>query len=346
MRFGNPENFRLLFIVVPLLLFFFYKVYVIIRNLNTFYDKKTAAKMAYAVSPALAVVKYLVLAAAFVFFIIAVARPWGKPVKSEMELSGIDIMVAVDVSSSMAAMDLKPDRMEVVKQGLKDFSMSLSGDRVGMITFAGTDFVQCPLTVDYDAYDLIIDSLYPGMLFKDGTALGNAIKSCADRMVEKAGKSRIMILITDGESNAGIPPVEAARYAKDKDIRIYSIGVGTKEGAKIPGGADVFGRRYYKTYEGQEVISKLDDSELREVSGITGGKFYRVTDLNAFKSIKNDIRFMEENKSKKEEIKHEENYAGYLLIGLILFVLSQALTIRDLKTFSFKGMLEGRKSKF
>lgn len=330
MQYGSPEAFRLLFIVVPVFIYLSYRVYMILHNLNRFFDKKTSEKMIYPVFVPAVIIKYTLLFVSFILIITALARPWGKPIKSEVDLSGIDIMTVVDVSSSMAALDLKPDRMEVVKQGLKDFTASLSGDRIGMITFAGVDFVQCPLTVDYDAYDLIIDSLYPGMLFKDGTALGSAIRSAADRMQEKAEKSKIMILITDGESNAGIPPAEAARYAKEKGIRIYTIGVGTEQGGRIPEGRDVFGRVYFKNYEGSEVVSKLEGTELREVAGITGGKFFRVTDVNAFKSIKNDIRFMEENRTKKEETKHEENYTGFLLWGLILFAASQAMTVRKL----------------
>jgi Ca-activated chloride channel family protein len=278
-------------------------------------------------------VKYGFMFIAFILIITALARPWGKPIKSEVQLSGIDIMVAVDVSSSMAAGDLKPSRMEVIKQGLKDFTASLAGDRIGMMTFAGTNFVQCPLTTDYDAYDLIIDSLYPGMLFKDGTALGDAIKASVERMVEKGEKSKIMILITDGESNMGTVPIDAAKIAKDKDIRIYTIGVGTQEGGRIPEGTDMFGRVYFKTYEGAEVITKLDDRELKEIAGVTGGKYYRVTELNAFKSIKDDIRYMEENKTKKDEIKHEENYTMWLLWGILFFVASQVMNVRKISDF-------------
>jgi Ca-activated chloride channel family protein len=319
MHFGNTDVFRLLFIVVPLFAYLGWRVW----------------KMLYEVSPVFAAVKYGILFLSFILIITALARPWGKPIKSEVEMSGIDIMVAVDVSSSMAAGDLKPSRIEVVKQGLKDFTSNLAGDRVGMMTFAGTNFVQCPLTNDYDAYDLITDSLYPGMLYKDGTALGDAIKASVARMVEKGEKSKIMILITDGENNMGMAPMDAAKIAKEQGIRIYTIGVGTELGGKIPEGTDMFGRVYFKTYEGAEVVTKLDDRELREIAGLTGGKFYRVTDLNAFKSIKDDIRYMEENKTKKEEIKHEENYTMWLLWGIIFFVISQVMPVRKLSEYKW-----------
>ena len=334
MRFGNPEVFRLFFIVVPLLAYLGYRTYRALQNLGLFFDRATAPKMIRPISGRMTAVKFALTTAGVVLIIVALARPWGKPIKSETNVSGIDIMIAVDVSSSMAAEDIRPSRMEAVKGALRDFSSSLNGDRVGMITFAGVDFVQCPFTLDYDAYDLIIDSLSPGMLSKDGTAIGNAIKSCVERMVEKAGKSRVMILITDGENNTGIAPVEAAKLAKENNIRIYTIGAGTARGGVIPEGQDMFGKTIHKIYKGEEVVTKLDDSELREIAGITGGAYHLITDANVFGSIRNDIRNMQENSTKKEQMSHEENYAPWLLWGIIFFVLGQVLPTGRLK---FKG---------
>jgi Ca-activated chloride channel family protein len=338
MRFGTPDALKLYLILVPVILYFIYKLIMIFINLNKFLDNKTREKILYAVSYPLAGVKYFLLIISLLLFVLAAARPLGKPIESEEQLSGIDIMLVLDVSSSMWAIDLQPSRMEVVKQGLKDFVASLSGDRVGMIVFAGIDFVQCPLTNDYEALDLILDGVYPGMLPKEGTALGEAIKSATERMVEKADKSKIMILITDGESLEGMPPMDAARTAKEKDIRIYTIGVGTEEGGRIPEGQDMFGRTYFKTYNGQVVVSKLDDSVLKQVAGLTGGKYYRVTDRNAFASITSDIKDMEDNKTKvKKNMLYEENYTVFLYWGILLFVISQILPIRkyNLK-FNFK----------
>jgi Ca-activated chloride channel homolog len=189
--------------------------------------------------------------------------------------------------------------------------------------------VQCPLTTDYEAMDLILDGVAPGMLPKEGTALGDAIKDAVDRMEEKAEKSKIMILITDGESLEGMSPLDAARIAKGKGIRIYSIGVGTEDGGRIPEGQDVFGRIYFKTYQGQVVVSKLDDTALKQAADITGGKYYRVTQNNAFQSINSDIKFMEDNKTKiKKNIRFEENYTAFLYWGILLFILSHLIPVR------------------
>lgn len=329
MRFGNPQALQLFWILVPAMIYFAYRVVIILRNATRLFDANTASRMLYPVSYPQAAVKYLLLFASMCLVIIAAARPLGKPIQQEEELKGIDIMFAIDVSSSMAATDVEPDRMEAVKNGVKNFLAGLGGDRVGMVTFAGVDFTQCPLTADYEAFSLITDGIYPGMLFMDGTALGNAIKASVDRMIEKAEKSRILILISDGENTAGISPIEGANYAKEKGIRVYTVGVGTSQGARIPEGRDAFGRVYYKTYNGQLVISKIDEAELREIAGITGGKFFRAADKNAFRSINNDIKNMEANRVKdKKQQKYEENYQSWLLWGLILFAVSQAIIIR------------------
>lgn len=329
MKFGNQEIFRILFILVPVTLYFVYKLVTIFINLRKFLDKKTAGKVLYHVSYPQAVVKYLLLLLSLYLLVVSAARPLGKPIEQEQELAGIDIMLVLDVSSSMFAIDLQPNRMEVVRRGVKDFVASLAGDRVGMIVFAGIDFVQCPLTNDYEALDLIIDGINAGMMPKEGTALGNAIKSAVARIEEKAEKSKVMILITDGESLEGMNPIEAAKLAKEKGIRIYAIGVGTYEGGRIPVGQDVWGRTVWKAYNGQVVVSKLEDAVLKQIAGITDGKYYRVTDRGAFAAINEDIKKMEDNKTKiKKNIQYEENYTVYLWWGILLFVLSHLIPVR------------------
>lgn len=329
MKYGNPDILKLLYLLIPLMLYFVYRLIIIFLNLRKFLDKKMTEKVLYPVSYVQAGAKYSLLLLSLLLVVIAAARPLGKPIEQEQELNGIDIMLVLDVSSSMFAIDLQPNRMEVVKQGVRNFIASLEGDRVGMIVFAGIDFVQCPLTTDYEALDLIMDGVNAGMMPKEGTALGNAIKDAVDRIEEKAEKSKIMILITDGESLEGMSPLEAAKLAKDKGIRIYTIGVGTEEGGRIPEGQDMFGRTIWKAYQGQIVVSRLEDAVLKQVAGITDGKYYRVTDRGAFAAINADIKKMEENKTKvKKNIQYEENYTAFLYWGILFFVLSHLIPVR------------------
>jgi len=300
-----------------------------IKNAVYLFDKTAARKMKVEFAATSAALKAVLLSVSLLLLIIAAARPQGKPIENEEETAGIDIMVLCDVSSSMAARDIKPDRMTAVKQGLVNFASNLSGDRIGMVSFAGIDFVQCPLTNDYEAFSLITESLEPGMLAKDGTNIGAAIRAGVDRLKEKAGKSRILVLITDGESNQGEDPGTAAKYASENGIRIYTIGVGTRGGAKIPEGQDVWGRTYYKIYGGEEVISKLDDAELKNIASATGGSFSRLDSAGAFARIALDIRAMEDNKAKiKRNTLYEENYVYPLMIALVLAVFSILLPLR------------------
>lgn len=326
LNFANKDILKLLIPFFVIFFYLFYRIFFIFKSFNKYFDKKILGKIFYNVSFSAIIIRYLFVSMSFILFIIAAARPLGKPIETEQQYSGRDIMIVLDVSSSMNAIDLKPNRIEVVKKGLKDFLLKLSGDRVGLIVFAGIDFVQCPLTLDYDAVSFIIDSIYAGMLSKEGTALGNAIKSAIQRMEEKAEKSKVMILITDGESLEGISPIDAAKEAKEKNIRIYTIGAGTEEGGMIPEGQDMWGRTYYKTYRGEIVVSRLDEKILKQIAGITDGKYFRATDINTFNKIMDDIKTMEANKAKlKKEKKYEENYWLFLLWGIIFFILAHII---------------------
>lgn len=328
MNFADKHFLKLLILLIPVFIYLCYRIFVVLKNFKKFFDIKLPGKIFYKISHIAIIIKYLLIIISFILFVIAIARPLGKPIESEQEYSGRDIMLVIDVSSSMNAIDLKPSRMEAVKKGLNNFIANLSGDRVGIIVFAGIDFVQCPLTLDYEAVGFIIDSLYAGMLPREGTALGNAIKSAIERMEEKAEKSKVMILITDGESLEGISPIDAASEAKEKNIRIYTIGAGTEEGGMIPEGTDIWGRTYYKIYRGEVVVSRLDEKILKQVAGISGGRYFRVADSDAFNKIMDHIKEMEANKAKiKKETRYEENYWMFLLWGIIFFMIAHILPV-------------------
>ena len=328
MNFYNKDALKLLILLIPVFLYLCYRIYSSFRNFNKFFDVNLQDKVFHKVSFTAIIVRYSLILTSFVLFIIAAARPLGKPIESEQKYSGRDIMIVMDVSSSMNAVDMKPNRIEVVKKGLNYFVANLSGDRVGIIVFSGIDFVQCPLTLDYEAVSFIIDSIYAGMLSKEGTALGNAIKSAVERMEEKAEKSRAIILITDGESLEGMSPLDAAKIAKEKNIRIYAVGVGTEKGGMIPEGTDVWGRTYYKTYKGEYVVSRLNETVLKQIAGITDGKYYRATDINVFNKILDDIKEMEANRAKiKKETRYEENYWIFLLWGIIFFMIAYIIPV-------------------
>lgn len=220
-------------------------------------------------------VKAALLLIAITSIVIGLARPrWGFEWK-EVPQGGIDIMVVLDLSTSMLATDIPPNRLERAKRELIDLLAMLDGDRFGIIAFAGVPFVQCPLTVDYRLASLFINQLNIDLIPVQGTALGDAIKLGVDSLVKASSaesQGKAMILITDGEDQDK-NTLKAAQEAKEKGIKIYAIGIGKEEGSPIPlpsGG-------YKKDRNGNVIISKLDEKTLQEAAIISGGTYVRST---------------------------------------------------------------------
>ncbi|MFW7379174.1 MAG: VWA domain-containing protein [Oligoflexus sp.] len=208
--------------------------------------------------------------------IFALARPrWGFE-EREVTRQGIDLMVAIDVSRSMKAQDLQPDRLSRARREIIDLLRVLKGDRIGLIPFAGVAFVQCPPTIDYDAVDLFLQHLSPDLIPVAGTAIGDAIRLATSSLTAAGTDSgKVLILITDGEDHES-DPLNAAREAAKAGIAIYTIGIGALEGAPVPGEHGEFVR----DESGQIVMSRLDDSLLRQIAELTGGEHIRASDQN------------------------------------------------------------------
>lgn len=203
--------------------------------------------------------------------VIALARPrWGFHWE-EVQRRGVDILVAVDVSASMDARDIDPSRLERAKREVYDLARMLTGDRIGLIAFAGTAFVQCPLTLDYGAFQMFLDHLSPDLIPVPGTAIGDAIDTAIDAFTRLGQAERALILITDGEDHHSAP-LEAAARARQQHIRIFTIGIGSPDGTPIPRG-DSAG--FVKDRQGNVVMSRLDESVLQRIARATGGSYVR-----------------------------------------------------------------------
>jgi Ca-activated chloride channel family protein len=239
------------------------------------------------------VLRLLLLLVALAAIVVALARPrWGFEWR-EVSRQGVDIMVAIDVSQSMRAQDLSPNRLSRAKREIVDLLQLLEGDRIGLLVFAGVAFVQCPLTVDYQAVEMFLDHLSTDLIPVPGTAIGAAIRQATTSLTESdsdesAGKA--LILITDGEDH-GSEPLAAAQAAKEAGIEIYTIGVGAREGAPVPSKDGGFVR----DKSGQIVLSRLQDQELKEIAEVTDGRYVRSVsgdfDLDQiyFNSIKQNL---------------------------------------------------------
>ncbi len=250
-------------------------------------------------------------------WIIAAAGPRLGSARAELRSEGISIVLAVDISSSMLAEDFSPaNRLDVARRTATEFVRARSSDRIGLVAFAGQALTQVPITTDYQVLEEAIRQLRVGML-EDGTAIGTAIATSANRLRRAPGKSKVVVLLTDGENNKGtVDPRTAAHAAATFGIRIYTIGVGTQGEAPVPTGQGPLGLRY------ETMPVKIDEALLSEVARNTGGRYFRATDAASLSNI-----FGEINRLEKTPVQHlvyrrfEEAYRLPLALGLLALAL-------------------------
>ena len=231
----------------------------------------------------------------------------------------------MDISGSMLAQDLKPNRLEASKNVALDFISKRMNDRIGLVIFSGESFTQCPLTTDHNVLSNLFKDVQSGMI-DDGTAIGMGLATSVNRLKESNAKSKVIILLTDGINNSGvIPPLTAAEIAADFGIRVYTIGVGTKGLAPYPF-QTAFGIQY------QDVEVKIDEITLQDIATLTNGKYFRATNNNSLKEIYKDIDELEKSKIQITNFhKKSEEYLPFALLGLVLLFLAFLLNISYLK---------------
>ncbi len=257
------------------------------------------------------ILRNLLLASA----IVALARPRSGARAENVTSQGINIVITIDLSSSMLAQDFQPqNRIEVAKDAAKRFIAGRTSDRIGVVSFASEALTQVPLTTDYPVVNAAIDNLTIGQL-EDGTAIGTAIATAANRLRDAPGKSRVMILLTDGENNRGaIDPRTAAKAAEAFGIRIYTIGIGTEGMAPVPVGRGLFGLRY----ENRPV--RIDEALLTDVAHSTGGRYFRARDANALRQIYDQIDQLEKEPVRSRTyVRFTELFRWPLSLALLAF---------------------------
>jgi Ca-activated chloride channel family protein len=214
------------------------------------------------------------LIAAVVLTTVGLSGPRRRAARRDLLVEGIDIVVAFDLSTSMLAADFRPkDRITVAKEVLRNFIASRQNDRIGLVVFAGEAYTQCPLTLDYKVLQTLLDQVRTGVIV-DGTAIGNAIGTAVNRLRESGAKSRVVILITDGDNNAGnLSPLQAAGIAKDLGIKVFTILIGKGGRVPYPTGTDLFGRTTYEPFD-----IDVNPELLQQIAKVTGGTFSAATD--------------------------------------------------------------------
>jgi Ca-activated chloride channel family protein len=254
--------------------------------------------------------------AAIALLIIAIARPIESEHNRKVSVNGIDIVLAVDISGSMLARDFKPNRIEAAKQIASTFIADREADRFSLVAFAGEAYTLTPITADRGEVQTLMASLRNGVI-DDGTAIGNGLATALNRLRDSEAKSKVVVLLTDGVNNAGqITPMMSAEIARDMGVKVYTIGVGSKDKAPYPA-KDIFGNEV-------EVLVdvEIDEEQLTAIADMTGGQYFRATDEEALKSIYDKINEMEKSEVQVIDTYHnKELYGTWLLLGLLLLLV-------------------------
>ncbi len=298
MAFGDSHYFYLLWLLPVMILFLRWGLNKKRELTSKFCSLPFATKTIYEEIRLRQNTKAFFVILAILFMVLALAQPrWGYEWK-DLTQEGVDIIVAIDVSTSMLAEDIQPNRLSRAKRKISDLLEMLDGDRVGLVAFAGTAFVQCPLTLDYSAAKLFLDATDTELISAQGTALVDAIQKSVAAFRTEDDKSKAIILITDGENHRG-DPVKTARWAAEQGIKIFTIGIGQNSGAPIPDAAGGF----KKDVDGEIVLTRLDETTLQQIALETGGTYVRsVTgDLDLNKIYLENIK----PKMEKKELKSQ-----------------------------------------
>lgn len=333
MRFGNYDAlwilFALVIVILPAYIWNFWRKG---RALKVLASMDILKRINASVSLSRQVFKAIVLMVAFVFIVIALSRPMWNPKPREVKRKGRDVVILLDVSRSMLADDIKPNRLERARIAIKDMMERLAGDRIAIVTFAGDSTVRCPLTNDYSFVRMVLNNITTESTTMGGTRVGDAIRDATKNVFdEQVREYRDIILITDGEDHESFP-VQAAEAAGNDGVRIIAIGLGDEdEGSLIPI-VDADGRRTYLEYEGERVRTKLDGDMLRQVALATpGGKYVPVVtgtfDLD-------DIYDWLVASARKRELEsaemmqYDEKFQIFLAIGIVLIFCEALISER------------------
>ena len=298
------------------------------RALAQMVDPAMLAVLAPNWNPARAKSRLVLRLLALALLVLALARPqWGFHWE-EVRRTGLDLMVVLDTSRSMMASDIKPSRLQQAKWGVRDLLRNLRGDRVGLVPFAGSSLLQCPLTIDYAAFAMTLDDLYSGVIPRGGTAIEQALRTAIAAFPAAGAADRVVLLITDGEDHEG-DPLALLPELKEKNIRVYTIGIGTLEGEMVPG-ADGQGA-YFKDRQGQIVKTALKEDVLQKLALGTGGTYVRSApgDAGLERVFNESINKLKRSEQETRTAKiYEERFVWAIAAALLLLAWEALLSDR------------------
>ena len=323
-RFANPEFLGLL-VIIPLMIYWYLRKNIHRGGTLRFSNLGVIKSVNKSPSRKYRHILFVLRVIAVGLLIVAFARPQSGSTEEEIITEGIDIVLAMDISSSMKAEDLARgrNRLDVAKEVAKEFIGGRNNDRIGMVVFSGKSFTQCPLTLDYGILLNFLDQIYIGMV-EDGTAIGMAIANCVNRLRDSKAKSKVVILLTDGRNNRGeLDPITAANVAETMGVRIYTIGAGKRGKAPYPIDDPFLGRRY------QYVQIDIDEDVLKKSASSTDGQYFKARHKVSLERIYQEIGEMEKTKIEvKEFTRYTELFVNFLFaaIGVLLLEIILANT--------------------
>ena len=257
---------------------------------------------------------------ALALLLVAFARPQTGVTAENVSAEGIDIVLALDLSSSMLAEDLEPNRIGAARQVAADFVRGRRNDRIGLVVFAGEAFTQAPLTLDHRVVTTLIEELEVGII-EDGTAIGMGLATAVKRLGDSTAESKVIVLLTDGQNNRGaIDPATASQMAQALGVRIYAVGAGTRGSARVPVDDPLFGRRYVS------MPVDIDDEALEELAAVTGGRYFRATDRESLERVYEEIDALETTEIEMTSFtQYGELFHWPLGVGLCLLLVELGL---------------------
>lgn len=319
-RFENPDFLWLLLLVPLLILFWIGNWRTSIRKIRLAGNKKLLSGLMPESSRLRINIKFFIQLTAFILTIGLAARPQFGSKLEEVKRKGVEIIIALDVSNSMLAEDIQPNRLERAKQSISRLVDELENDRIGLIVFAGDAYTQIPVTTDYISARMFLSSINPGIVPKQGTAIASAIELGVNSFSPILDHSKALIIITDGENHEK-DPLKSAQLAVDKGVVIHTVGIGSQEGVPIPitSGAK---KEYLKDYDGKTVITRLDDDILKQIALETGGKYVRASNSNlGLSTIFDDIRKMAQDDLEGTLFSEYDDQFQYIGIAILLLLL-------------------------
>lgn len=326
-RFSNPEYFYFLLVIPVLIGFYWYSVKQQKKQIKLFGNFDTVMSLIPGHSFRRASTKMVLVLVAILLLLVGLAGPQFGAKLTEVKRKGIELIIALDVSNSMLAQDIQPNRIERAKQSISQLVDKLSNDRIGLIVFSGDAYIQLPITNDYASAKMFLSTINPGIVPKQGTAIGSAIELALSSFSPESKTSKVIVVISDGENHED-DPVEAAKLAAEQGVIVHTIGIGSPDGAPIPFGPN---NSFLKDEKGEVVVTRLDEETLSKIAVVGNGKYVRATNSQiGLIPLFENINKMQRTEF-KDKIYSEYNEQFQYILALALLILAIEFIVLERK---------------